>query len=274
MKTYIREDESGVSEAIGFILVFTIVILGISVVTLYGYPVLADARISSDEKIMEQNMIVLQNDIKILTRNNVPYRDTTIGVSGGSIFVTNSTEAENEGGGYFKLTYFNTTSGFMDNTSYYPGSMEFVSGEGAAVVSVANGAVVKRQQDQDGSSMVSDPRWFYDETEGTLVIFMTTLTSPKPMTLGGIGTIQMAMLDQPVIRDFDYAITREVKIEYFPNPADDYSRAWETYLTAPYIVQEGFSMDPPTGNPGDPDVYRLDVDRLVIKEYTVEILGI
>ena len=96
MKTCIRKDESGVSEAIGFILVFTIVILGISIVTLYGYPVLADARVNSDEKIMEQNMIVLQNDIKILTRNNVPYRDTTIGVSGGSIFVINSTEAENE----------------------------------------------------------------------------------------------------------------------------------------------------------------------------------
>ena len=101
MKTCIREDESGVSEAIGVILIFTIVILGISIVTLYGYPVLADARISSDEKIMEQNMIVLQNDIKILTRSNVPYRDTTIGVSGGSIFVTNSTASKTGGGELF-----------------------------------------------------------------------------------------------------------------------------------------------------------------------------
>ncbi|WFN34452.1 hypothetical protein L1S32_11525 [Methanogenium sp. S4BF] len=267
MKTDIRKDESGVSEAIGFILVFTIVILGISIVTLYGYPVLADARISSDEKIMEQNMIVLQNDIKILTRNNVPYRDTTIGVSGGSLFVTNSTEAENAGGEYFTLTY-DVASVTVFSDVYYPGSLEFVSDEGTAVISVANGAVVKRQLDQDGSSMVSDPRWFYDEREGTLVIFMTNLTSPRPMTLGGIGTIQMAMLKPPAVHDFGDSGT--VEIEYFHDSTDDFSRAWENYLTGPYIVQSGF-LKVVSGNP---DVYQLNVDRLVIKEYTVEILGI
>ncbi|GAB7015425.1 DUF7289 family protein [Methanogenium cariaci] len=268
MKTCIRNDESGVSEAIGFILIFTIVILGISIVTLYGYPVLADAKISSDEKIMEQNMIVLQNDIKILTRNNVPYRDTTIGVSGGSMFVTNSTEAENGAGEHFAITYLNTSSGIPETTPYYPGSLEFISGEGTAVVSVSNGAVVKRQQDQSGSSMISNPRWFYDGTEGTLVIFMTSITSPQEMTLGGIGTIQMAMLDAPVIHDFSYLPgTSVVTVEYFPDPDDDYSRAWQSYLTGPYIGQEKFTEV-------SPNVYTLPVKRLVIKEYTVEILGI
>jgi len=270
MKTCIREDESGVSEAIGFILIFTIVILGISIVTLYGYPVLADARISSDEKIMEQNMIVLQNDIKILTRSNVPYRDTTIGVSGGSVFVTNSTASETGGGEHFNLTYFNTTSVTTETTSYYPGSLEFVSEEGTAVVSVSNGAVIKRQQDLSGSSMVSNPRWFYDETGGvkTLFIFMTTLDSPRPMTLGGIGTIQMSMLDAPVIHNFDYSpINRSVKIEYFPDLDDDYSRAWSNYLTGPYIGGDEF-VEFPT------NVYTRNVNRLVIKEYTVNILGI
>lgn len=269
MKVDIREDESGVSEAIGFILVFTIVILGISIVTLYGYPALADARIGSDEKIMEQNMIVLQNDIKILTRNNVPYRDTTIGVSGGSIFVTNTTQARAEGGEHFNLTYFNKTSGFTETSPYYPGSLEFVSDEGTAVVSVANGAVVKRQQDLDGSSMVSDPRWFSDETGGetTLVIFMTTLDSTKQMTLGGIGTIQMAMLTPPVIKDYDYSVQRPVIVEYFPDPDDDYSRAWENYLNNSYIVEGGFDTV-------SPNVYSLDVDHLVLKEYCIDILRI
>lgn len=267
MKIAIREDESGVSEAIGFILIFTIVILGISIVTLYGYPVLADAKINSDEKIMEQNMIVLQNDVKILTRSNVPYRDTTIGVSGGSVFVTNSTEAETGGGEHFTLNY-SDVGGNPQSKTYYPGSLEFISDAGTAVVSVSNGAVVKRQQDQSGSVMVSDPRWFYDETEGTLVIFMTTIDSTQAMTLGGIGTIQMAMLDAPIIHDFSYTLgTHDVKIEYFPNPADNYSRAWSNYLTGPYIGQEKFTESPQ-------NVYTLNVDRLVIKEYTVEILGI
>ena len=265
MKTCIRKDESGVSEAIGFILIFTIVILGISIVTLYGYPVLADAKINSDEKIMEQNMIVLQNDVKILTRNNVPYRDTTIGVSGGSIFVTNSTEAENEGGEHFILNY-SYEDGTPGSTTYYPGSLEFVSDEGTAVVSVANGAVVKRQQDLSGSVMVSDPRWFYDENEDTLVIFMTSLNSIQTMSLGGIGTIQMAMLTPPVIHDFDYGGTpTEVLIDYNAAPNDDYSRAWNAYLTSNSTV--GFTED-------GSNKYKKYVGRLVIKEYTVDILGI
>ncbi|NLO77812.1 MAG: hypothetical protein GX097_04875 [Methanomicrobiales archaeon] len=270
----IWKDESGVSEAIGFILVFMIVILGISIVTLYGYPVLADARISSDEKIMEQNMIVLQSDIKILTRNNVPYRDTTMGVSGGSIFVTNSTEAENKGGGYFNITFFNKSTGGPESRIYYPGSLEFVSDEGTAVISVTNGAVVKRQLDQNGSVMVSDPRWFYDETNGkkTLVIFMTTLKSTRQMTLGGIETIQMRMLDAPHVEDQDYTkgggIAQNVKIEYYYGLNDKYSRAWENYLTGPYIVQNGFLR----ASFENSDIYWLSVDRLIIKEYIIEIL--
>ena len=267
MLTDIRRDESGVSEAIGFILVFTIVILGISIVTLYGYPVLADARISSDEKIMEQNMIVLQNDIKILTRNNVPYRDTTIGVSGGSIFVTNSTEAKSKAGSeHFNITFDKT--GGTDIRTYYPGSLEFVSDAGTAVISVANGAVVKRQLDQSGSNMISDPRWFYDKKEGTLVIFMTNLDSSGPMTLGGIGTIQMSMLKRPEVNDHGGPGTVEIK--YFHDQKDNFSRAWENYLTGPYIVPGGFQK---TAS-GNPDVYQLNVTRLVIKENQIDILGI
>lgn len=250
------------SEAIGFILVFTIVILGISIVTLYGYPVLADARISSDEKIMEQNMIVLQNDIKILTRSNVPYRDTTIGVSGGSIFVTNSSEAAGAGDEHFELTYdVSNVTVFSD--TYYPGSLEFVSDQGTGVVSVANGAVVKRQQDQSGSVMVSDPRWFYDETEDTLVIFMTSVNSTEAMSLGGIGTIQMAMLNPPEFNDI--SSSGSLEIEYFPDADDDYSTAWKNYLTSDSTV--GFTED-------STNVYKKDVGRLVIKEYTVDILNI
>ena len=80
-------NDDGVSEAIGFILIFTIVVLGITIVTLYGYPLLQKSQIGSDERIMEQNMITLQNDLKILTLSNVPYRDTTMGISGGSILM-------------------------------------------------------------------------------------------------------------------------------------------------------------------------------------------
>ena len=39
-------------------LIFGIVIAGIGLVTLYGYPLLLQQQVSADEKIMEKNMIV------------------------------------------------------------------------------------------------------------------------------------------------------------------------------------------------------------------------
>ena len=80
-----RPDDQAVSEALGFLLIFTMVIVGIGLVTLYGYPMLIQQQTSADEKIMEKNMIVLQNDAKSITYKSVPYqRDCPENRRGGS----------------------------------------------------------------------------------------------------------------------------------------------------------------------------------------------
>ena len=66
-----RGGDGGVSEVLGFLLIFTIIIAGIGLVTLYGYPMLLQQQSSANEKIMEKNMIVLQNDLKSLSYNMV-----------------------------------------------------------------------------------------------------------------------------------------------------------------------------------------------------------
>ena len=85
-----RSNDRGVSESIGFLLIFTIVIAGIGLVTLYGYPLLLQQQVSADEKIMEKNMIVLQNDIKSLAYKTVPYKETSLKIGSGSLTVYNS----------------------------------------------------------------------------------------------------------------------------------------------------------------------------------------
>ena len=85
-----RSNEAGVSESIGFMLIFTIVIAGIALVTLYGYPLLLQQQLGAEEKIMEKNMIVLQNDMKSLAYKTVPYKETALKIGGGSLTVYNS----------------------------------------------------------------------------------------------------------------------------------------------------------------------------------------
>ena len=85
-----RSNEQGVSESIGFMLIFTIVIAGIALVTLYGYPLLLQQQVGAEEKIMEKNMIVLQNDIKSLAYKTVPFKETSLKIGGGSLTVYNT----------------------------------------------------------------------------------------------------------------------------------------------------------------------------------------
>ena len=54
----------GVSESIGFILILGIMVTGIGLVTLYGYPILLNEQSNANIRNMEQNMIVLQTDVQ------------------------------------------------------------------------------------------------------------------------------------------------------------------------------------------------------------------
>ena len=103
-------NNKGVSESIGFLLVFTMVIAGIGLVTLYGYPLLLQQQVSADEKIMEKNMIVLQNDMKSLAYKTVPYKETSLKIGSGSLTVFN---ASNDAS-----TIEVTTAGFSPDVDY------------------------------------------------------------------------------------------------------------------------------------------------------------
>ena len=81
-----RTHEDGVSESIGFLLIFTLVIVGIGLVTLYGYPLLIQQQVGADEQIMEKNMIVIQNDMKSIVET-VPYKETSLKVGEGTLTV-------------------------------------------------------------------------------------------------------------------------------------------------------------------------------------------
>ncbi|WOF16732.1 hypothetical protein F1737_08530 [Methanoplanus sp. FWC-SCC4] len=259
-----KPDESGVSEAIGFIIMFSIVLTGIAMVTLYGYPLLLESQISSDERTMEQTMITLQNEMKILTFSNVPYRDISIRVSGGFLdAIDNGNSVEK-----FTISYPDTAGANVDY-EFAPGALRYTSGEGDTVLSIQNGALVSRQKFQTGSAMVAEPRWFFDDSTKTLVMSLIKIKADREYSLGGIGNLQMSMLDKPETKaDINFiaslGVSQTVRVKYEPDPDDDYSLAWKNYLTGDSVLQDGFS---PSGNS-----YQINgVERLVLKEYTIKI---
>ncbi|NMB77824.1 MAG: hypothetical protein GYA23_01870 [Methanomicrobiales archaeon] len=252
----------GVSEAIGFILIFSLVITGIGLVTLYGYPMLLKQQSSANERIMEKNMIVLQNDFKSLTYKTVPYKESSLKIEGGALYVHSTTDTPSVA---TIRIYDNNGIDYVAN--YHPGDLRYIPMDDMTnSISLQNGAVIKGQS--SGSAMLAQPRWFYDSATNTWVINLMAVNSTKVQSKTGICLVKMGLSNMS-----EYIFTDTpappINFEYTPDPAHDYSAAWDGYFmnelkTAPPAIV------------GTTRTYTLPVaatpaPRLVIKKYEVDI---
>lgn len=242
-------NEKGVSETVGFIIIFGIVITGIGLVTLYGYPVLLNQQAEANIRNMQKNMIVLQSDINSLTYKNVPYQETSLQVSGGTLMI------EDPSMDLSSFSIYNASPPppyFVQD--FRPGQLLFISDSEPVEIGLQNGAVVKWQQ--GGSVMISEPRWFFDVDTGTLVITLIQIDSDTNMAQTGIGTVSMNIAQ---ISNNEYNSPGAVTIKY--SISGGYPKAWENYFN---------NFAPTTTS----TVSIPDVDKLVIKTYKVTVLSL
>ena len=271
--------EDAVSEAIGYILIFTITVIGIAMITVCAYPILLQSQNHADEISAEQTLVTLRNDIGALTFGNVPYRETTVRIAGGSLELIPAADSADK----FVLEYPQASGGvvtrdFKTGELCYSGNA--VTGAGTAVLSLENGAVLKREKGAAGSVMTAEPRWYFDagdgETCGTLVIIMTKLEGERRYSSGGIRDIRLGMTAAPETVDEDYMTAQDghtalgaqtIVLEYIPDRDNDLSKGWENYLTggiAGSINGGGFKKS------GTKYVFG-NVGRLVVKTYTITV---
>ncbi len=249
-----KMNERGVSEAVGFILILGTVITGIGLVTLYGYPVLLKEQSNADVKSMERAMIVIQNDMKSLCFKNVPYKETSFHVSGGAFEVIDSSVYE----GSIEVT---TDTG---PETYSFGALIYRSDRSNEVITLENGAVMIRQEGTGGSAMLAEPRWFYDDTTGTFVIYIMNIAADTQMAKTGMATVRMSL--ESVITHPPLLNPASITVKYESDPSNDYSTAWENYLTGSSVGMDKIA-------PGEYgwDISSKPVKKLVIKEYKIRI---
>ena len=251
--------EFAVSETIGYIILFGLVITGIGLVTLYGYPVLIQQQMNTNVKNMENNMIILQNDVNSLTYKNVPYEETTMQVGGGHLFVRQ--EPDEVAGAYFQI------SGISGNPKYYPGELYFASGDGQATVALENGAVQLFYWNSNTSSpMLSAPRWYYDPITSTYVLSFIRVNASADMSQTGIGRIKMQLVDSTQNPTID--ILPNTTITYHASQENNYNVTWRNYFSDPSL-----QMDPVTSS-GYPRGTLKPGAKLIIKQYNITILSL
>jgi hypothetical protein len=248
-----NSNERGVSEAIGFMLIFSIIIAGIGLVTLYGYPLLLQQQVSADEKIMEKNMIVLQNDIKSLAYKTVPFKETSLKIGGGSLTVYNSGYSPSSS----TIEIYNGGASYLPpyalGTTFTPGELRYESVSSQTDISLQNGAVVLRprikQGSTSGSAMIAQPRWFFDEKTNTMVINLVNITSTSIMAKEGIGTVQMELIGEPYYNETFVPVNQNIIIKYTPDATQDYSVAWDNYIWNTWNVPQSYKISK-SGTPG------------------------
>ena len=279
LKSRGKRNEQAVSEAIGFIIIFGIIIAGIGLVTLYGYPMLLQQQTNADEQIMEKNLIVLQNDVKSLAYKTVPYKETSLKVGSGSLFVYNMTNtptsafmiySENgDPGTCITKDDGSTCYSVSDPLKFNPGDLRYESTSAQTGMSLENGAVVKRMLAENGSTMLAAPRWFYDSTSRTGVIYLIGFNTTDVMSRAGVGTVKME-LDQTKTNSTPYTTTgNQVCVKYDPNTNADYSTAWNNYFQNTLGTNSGSS-----GCSSGYYPFPAAMEKLVITKYEIVVKSV
>jgi uncharacterized protein YdeI (BOF family) len=111
--------------------------------------------------------------------------------------------------------------------------------------------------------MLAEPRWFYDDVTKTLVINLISLNSTGTLAKTGIGTVQMKLGETSYVSQ-NGAGGLTVTLDYTPDPTQDTSTAWKTYLTRNGWTETGANS------------YRFadSVNTLVVKRYDVIVQSI
>lgn len=241
------------SDAIGFVLVFSLIVLTVGTVYAAGYPALEEFRTGEQLENMERAFDVLDDNLDDLAREGAPSRATEIKLNGGHLAVNGSTT----------VTVNATTADPVRGANFTVSdeSTPITYSEGDTAIVSAHGAVFR--QDGDAAVMRSDPGWVIDDGHALIPLIVTDRTGDR-VAFGGSSTVLVrgqatgrGVAGELVAAGDDVTVTVTVA-----SPRAD---AWGRYFEA-----EGFTAV--DGNPADDEVtYRFEVDSVVVQQTTVSL---
>lgn len=215
-----RED-AAVADTIGFIYIFGIVILSMSMIYVLGFPMLQKSIDDTVFESTEQNFIVLQSYMKMVGFDQVPVQSLKIRLQGSSISVSQKSNLTIKYDGETPETYVTGEIEFNKNDNY---------------LTYENGGVWKRYP--DGSLMVSKPRIYTGSINGTNITTIgVILANGEYFQSGkGISILEMKHNDSAINKSSNLVnLTLTINSQY----AKDWKEfldtiGFETYLSDPY----------------------------------------
>jgi hypothetical protein len=225
----ILADETAVSETIGYILIFTIVLTCIGIILLYGSGVLDNAKDQNNFKSMEHGLSLVQSDMKQVAMDSAPVKTTKIHMNGGTIFANSTT-------GGLTIAYPSGTNKY-DNTT---GSLSFVASGVYNSLSIENGGLWEQYTDDSAGTIVSTPRIYGVDDTNTIVINVMRIYPKNSLSIGGTGTLNVVTkFNKTLVYDYPSADGTGKSLTLTYNTK--YPTAWKSFFENQSIDQVPFN---------------------------------
>ena len=244
--------DRGVSEVLGYVLVFALVTGIIGVVFATGFSGLGGAQHEEQVQNIERAFDVLADNIDDLSGGDAPSRATEVKLAGGSIStgeaVTVLVEAEN-------------TSDSADNVSHsvQVEPIVYEDGDGTSIV-YTTGAVLRAES--SGAVMLRDPRWVVRPDRSVLPLLNTGGSGGGAAGDGAVLVVaqrQSRSLGDPLVAEGGATVRVNVTV------TSTRAEAWKRYFEA-----QGFNAF--DGDATDDDVtYSFETDALYVPRSSVEV---
>lgn len=219
-------DDRAVSETLGYILIFGIVLTCIALIMLFGNNILNSAKSENNFKSIEQGLSIVNSDLKQVALEGTPVKMTRMHLEGGSMLAKRDT---NE----IRIDFY--THSYDHNT----GEITFISSSDNSMISLENGGLWEKQATEGTDVIVLKPRIFDTTFAGkdTLVLNVIRFNAATDTSVGGSATIDVTLEDQGITTPVTWDAPSPQTVTITFNTA--YPNAW-----ARYFHEEGASPMP------------------------------
>ncbi|WP_370572598.1 hypothetical protein [Methanomethylovorans sp.] len=206
-----NRNDAAVSETVGFILMFSIVILSMSMIYILGYPILQEHIESSVFENAQQSFIVLQSDMKRVAFEQVPVKTMKIKLHSSTLSIDNRSS--------IFISYSDSTS---HSYNYSTGEIEFTKNDN--VLTYENGGLWMKQH-PSGAMMVSKPPIYTGriKNDNMTTIGVVSVNGRRSTGGNGIASINME-------HNSSYLIKPSEKVDVTVTINSAYASQWGRYL--------------------------------------------
>jgi hypothetical protein len=251
------DDERGLSDTIGFVLTFAVIIASVGLVSTFGMTALTELQTSEQQTNAERSFQVIAENVEELESSNAPRRRSEIDLNEGSLFTANETELQIEV----------TVPGASPNTiteRIYPQSLQYELDESR--VAYEGGAIFRNELD-GGSVMRRSPEVICRPNRAIVSFVSFTDTGNLQITGSTVrvtSVLNSTELIYPRNRTGTYAAgaASDVTITVASSNNQD---AWDDYFTGSETGWEAVT--------GQPNTYRCaNVDSVMVRKTNVNMV--